>query len=130
MLLACIGLYGLLMYSVVQRTPELGLRMALGSRPAAIRHIVLKDSVATVVAGAVAGLCASWVLVRLVKTQLFALEPTDPVAFAAATLDPAVDRRCRRLRAGVARLANRSGHRAATGVSGGNGGISPQSQQS
>ena len=85
-LLACIGLYGLLMYSVVQRTPELGLRMALGSQAAAIRRIVLKDSVATVVAGAVAGLGAAWVLVRLVKTQLFALEPTDPVAFGAATL--------------------------------------------
>ncbi len=85
-LLACIGLYGLMTYMVVQRTPELGLRMALGSRPAGIRRIVLKDSVITVLAGAVAGLCASWALVRFVRTQLYALEPTDPVAFGAATL--------------------------------------------
>ena len=85
LLLACIGLYGLMMYSVVQRTPELGLRMALGSRPAAIRRLVLGDSVMTVLAGAAAGLGAAWWLVRFVRSQLFALEPTDPMAFAAAT---------------------------------------------
>jgi putative ABC transport system permease protein len=73
-------------YSVVQRTPELGLRLALGSRPSAIRRIVLKDSVMTVVAGATVGLGAAWLLVRLVRSQLYALEPTDPLAFAAATL--------------------------------------------
>jgi predicted permease len=86
LLLACIGLYGLMAYSVVQRTPELGLRLALGSRPSAIRRIVLKDSVMTVVTGATVGLGAAWLLVRLVRSQLYALEPTDPLAFAAATL--------------------------------------------
>ena len=86
LLLACIGLYGLMAYSVVQRTPELGLRLALGSRPSAIRRIVLKDSVLTVVAGAIVGLGAAWLLVRFVRSQLYALEPTDPLAFAAATL--------------------------------------------
>ncbi len=86
LLLACIGLYGLLMYSVAQRTPELGLRMALGSSAAGIRRIVLQESVLTVAVGTIAGLGASWMLVRLVRAQLYALEPTDPLAFGAATL--------------------------------------------
>ena len=86
LLLACIGLYGLMMYGVTQRTPELGLRMALGSPPSAIRRIVLREGVATVLAGAVAGFGAAWILVRLVRTQLYAIEPTDPVAFAASIL--------------------------------------------
>jgi hypothetical protein len=84
LLLACIGLYGLMMYSVVQRTPELGLRMALGSRPAAIRGIVLRDSFLTVIGGAVIGLVTAAFLVRFVRSQLYALEPTDPLAFGAA----------------------------------------------
>jgi putative ABC transport system permease protein len=86
LLLACIGLYGLMMYGVTQRTPELGLRMALGSPPSAIRRIVLREGVATVLAGAVAGFAAAWLLVRLVRAQLYAVEPTDPVAFAASIL--------------------------------------------
>lgn len=86
LLLACIGLYGLMMYGVTERTPELGLRMALGSPPSAIRRIVLREGVATVLAGAVAGFAAAWILVRLVRTQLYAVEPTDPAAFAASIL--------------------------------------------
>ncbi len=86
LLLACIGLYGLMMYGVTQRTPELGLRMALGSPPSAIRRIVLREGVATVLAGAVAGFAAAWILVRLVRAQLYAVEPTDPIAFAASIL--------------------------------------------
>jgi hypothetical protein len=86
LLLACIGLYGLMMYGVAQRTPELGLRMALGSPPSAIRRIVLKEGVVTVLAGAVAGLGAAWALVRLVRAQLYAIEPTDPTAFGTSIL--------------------------------------------
>jgi predicted permease len=86
LLLACIGLYGLMMYGVAQRTPELGLRMALGSPPSAIRRIVLKEGVVTVLAGAVAGLGSAWALVRLVRAQLYAIEPTDPTAFATSIL--------------------------------------------
>jgi predicted permease len=86
LLLAAIGLYGLIAYAVGQRTPELGLRMALGSRPAAVRRLVLRDSAMTVIAGVVPGLgCAAW-LVRYVRGQLVDLEPLDPAAFAAATL--------------------------------------------
>jgi predicted permease len=83
-LLACIGLYGLLTYSVAQRTPELGLRMALGSEPRGVRRIVLAESLVTVAIGALAGLVAAWMLVGLARTQLHAMEPTDPIAFASA----------------------------------------------
>jgi predicted permease len=86
LLLACIGLYGLMMYTVTHRTHELGLRMALGSQPAWIRGLVLKDSAVTVIAGAVLGLSASVALVRVVDARLFGLTATDPAAIGTATL--------------------------------------------
>jgi predicted permease len=86
LLLACIGLYGLMMYTVIHRTHELGLRMALGSPPSWIRGLVLKDSGLTVIAGALLGLAASLLLVRVVDARLFGLTATDPLALATATL--------------------------------------------
>ncbi len=86
LLLACLGLYGLMMYTVTHRTQELGLRMALGSPPAWIRRLILKDSAITVTAGAVLGLSASVALVRVVDARLFGLTATDPLAIATATV--------------------------------------------
>jgi predicted permease len=86
LLLACIGLYGLMMYTVTHRTQELGLRMALGSPPSWIRQLVLKDSAVTVIVGAVLGLSASVALVRVVDARLFGLSATDPMAIATATV--------------------------------------------
>ena len=86
LLLACIGLYGLMMYTVAQRTRELGLRMALGSRPSGIRRLVLTDSALTVLAGAVAGVGASLPLVTLAQALLYEIDAVDPWSFAAATL--------------------------------------------
>lgn len=77
LLLACVGLYGLLAYNVVQRTPELGLRMALGARPAGVRWMVLRESGATVLAGVAVGLLAARGAVRLVETQLYGVQPYD-----------------------------------------------------
>jgi ABC-type antimicrobial peptide transport system permease subunit len=84
-LLACIGLYGLMAYTVRQRTPELGLRMALGASPSGIRWSVLRDSSLTVLTGALAGILASLAAVRLVESQLHGLDPADPLVLAAAT---------------------------------------------
>jgi predicted permease len=85
-LLACIGLYGLMSYGVNQRTPEMGLRMALGAKPSAVRWIVVREATTTVVAGAALGVIAALAAVRLVRSQLFGVEPHDPVAIGVATL--------------------------------------------
>jgi predicted lysophospholipase L1 biosynthesis ABC-type transport system permease subunit len=78
LLLACMGLFGLMNYAVIQRTPELGLRMALGAQPASVRWQVLRESAATVLAGAIGGLLASVAAVQSIKSQLFGVEPYDP----------------------------------------------------
>jgi ABC-type antimicrobial peptide transport system permease subunit len=81
-LLACIGLYGLMTYSVAQRTGELGLRMALGAQPGSVRWMVLRENSATVLVGVIVGLVGAVVAARLVRTQLFGLEPNDPTTLA------------------------------------------------
>ena len=81
--LAAIGLYGLLSYMVVQRTFEIGLRMALGAqRGDALRMIVLRG-LTLALAGLVLGMAASAVLTRLISGMLFGVRPTDPVTWAA-----------------------------------------------
>jgi len=86
LLLACLGLYGLMAYAVKRRTPELGLRMALGARPARIRWIVMSESWLTVLGGAFLGLLASLAGIQLVKSQIHGLDPADPIVLTAATL--------------------------------------------
>ena len=83
-LLACVGLYGLMSYGVTQRTPELGVRMALGAQPASVRWLILREAAVTVVAGTAIGLLAATGTVRLVRTQLYGIEPYDPFAFTGA----------------------------------------------
>lgn len=77
-LLACIGLYGLMTYSVAQRTGELGLRMALGAQPGNVRWMVLRENAATVLVGVVLGLAGAMAAAQLVRTQLYGMEPHDP----------------------------------------------------
>jgi predicted permease len=84
-LLACIGLYGLISYGVTQRTAEMGLRMALGAQPSAVRWLVVRESAWTVIGGAAIGLAGVIGVVRLVQSQLFGVQPNDPAALAGAT---------------------------------------------
>jgi predicted permease len=84
-LLACIGLYGLMSYGVTQRTAEMGLRLALGAPPSAVRWLVVRESAWTVMAGAAIGLAGVFAVVRLVQSQLFGVQPTDPLAVGGAT---------------------------------------------
>jgi predicted permease len=84
LLLACIGLYGVLSYAVLRRTTEIGIRVALGARRVDVIHMVLRDSVRLVGAGMVIGLIAALLSARVVESQLFALAPTDPAAFTIA----------------------------------------------
>jgi predicted permease len=84
-LLACVGLYGLMSYAVTRRTAEIGLRIALGAHPSAVRRLIVREAALTVVAGVVAGWFGTFALVGFIRSQLFGVQPHDPVALAGAT---------------------------------------------
>jgi putative ABC transport system permease protein len=84
MLLAAVGIYGLLAYSVSQRTREIGVRVALGAEPGSITRMVVASGARMVVAGAAAGLAAALALSGLMKSLLFGIGPRDPLTFIAA----------------------------------------------
>jgi putative ABC transport system permease protein len=84
LLLAASGIYGVLAYSVAQRTPEIGIRMALGANPQRVVRLVLSAAMNSVGAGVVAGCIAAFAAVRAIRSFLFGVTPLDPVAFAVA----------------------------------------------
>jgi predicted permease len=85
-LLAAVGLYGVLAYTVAQRTREIGLRMALGAAPGRVRIMLLKQvGLMTLVGGAI-GLAAAWYLGRLAESQLYQLQGRDPLTLAASAV--------------------------------------------
>jgi putative ABC transport system permease protein len=84
--LAAIGIYGVMAYTVSQRTAELGLRMALGATKVELSRLVLRKAVALTVAGVTLGLLASLGLTRVIEGFLFGVEATDPVTLAAVAL--------------------------------------------
>jgi predicted permease len=86
LLLAAIGLYGLMTYTVTERAPEIGLRMALGAPPSGVRLMMLKNGIGTVIAGIALGFASALWLVRYAQGQIVDLQPLDPVSFAAATV--------------------------------------------
>ena len=90
LLLACVGLYGLLSFSVVQRSSEMGIRMALGANRGDVVWTVMRDALLLVAAGVIIGIPAALVLGRVASNRisglLFGLQPTDPITIAAATL--------------------------------------------
>jgi len=86
LLLACIGLYGTLSYTVAQRTNEIGVRMALGARAADLITAMMLDTSRIVCTGFVIGLAGALVLTRLLATFLFGVTPTDPLSLATAAL--------------------------------------------
>ena len=123
LLLTCIGLYGLMSYGVTQRTPEMGLRMALGARPSAVRWLVVREGAATVLAGIGVGLIVAFASFRMVRSQLFGVEPYDPLTLTAADA-AAVDRRVRRrVPAGRPRVPDRSDDGAQTRINKGSHGV-------
>jgi putative ABC transport system permease protein len=84
LLLASLGIYGVVSYTVNQRTQEIGVRMALGASAGAVRRQVLGETMKLAVAGIVVGLIGSLAVARLVASLLFETSPTDPAAFAAS----------------------------------------------
>jgi predicted permease len=87
-LIACVGLYGLMAYTVARRTNEIGIRIALGARRPRVIWMVLREALALAVVGLAIGLPAAFAASRLVKSFLFQMKPADPLAItlAAATL--------------------------------------------
>ncbi len=84
LLLACVGLYGLMAYTVNRRTGEIGIRMALGAERGRIARMVLRETLVLVACGVAAGVPAAALASRLIASQLFGLKPDDPLTFAAA----------------------------------------------
>lgn len=89
-LLAVIGLYGVMAYTVARRTREIGIRMALGAEQAQVVWMVMKEVLTLVGAGVVVGLPLALGLSRLIKSQLFGMAPNDPLTLVVATLSLAI----------------------------------------
>jgi len=86
LLLAAIGLYGVLAYNVTQRTQEIGIRMALGAQPGDVLWLVLRETVVLLAAGIAVALPAAPAAGRLISSQLYAVSPSDPSTIVLATL--------------------------------------------
>ncbi len=85
LLLASIGLYGVMTYSVARRTNEIGIRMALGAQPGAVLGMVLRESLFVVGLGLLAGIPAALACGRLVESQLYGLAANDPITIGGAS---------------------------------------------
>jgi len=80
---ACLGIYGSLSYAVARRTPEIGLRVALGATRSSVMMMVLRESIMPVLFGAVAGVAGAATATRLIASMMFGVETSDAPTFAA-----------------------------------------------
>ncbi|MFZ0639874.1 MAG: ABC transporter permease [Candidatus Acidiferrales bacterium] len=86
LLLAVVGIYGVISYSVTQRTHEIGIRMALGAEPGRVMRLILAHGLKLAVIGVAIGIVASLALTRLMATLLFGISATDPLTFAGVAI--------------------------------------------
>jgi putative ABC transport system permease protein len=86
LVLAAVGVYGVMAYSVLERTQEIGVRMALGATESSVFRLVLTQAVRLVLIGVVAGLVAAGALTRLLERLLYQIEPLDPWTFGVTAL--------------------------------------------
>jgi ABC-type antimicrobial peptide transport system permease subunit len=84
LLLAAVGIYGVVSFVVTQRTREIGIRMALGARARDVRRLVVRDGMLPVIAGATLGIAAAIPATRAIRSLLFGVAPLDAVSFAIA----------------------------------------------
>jgi ABC-type antimicrobial peptide transport system permease subunit len=85
-LLAVVGLYGVISYSVVQRTKEIGIRRALGAQTGSVLSLIARQAISLALTGIALGVGASLVLSRLMKDLLFQVSATDPATFAGISI--------------------------------------------
>ena len=85
LLLAGLGIYGVISFVVGQRTHEIGIRLALGAQRASILNIVMREGVRLAVVGAAMGLAAALIASHWIAGQLYGVRPTDPLTFLAVT---------------------------------------------
>ena len=86
LLLACVGLFGVMAYLVSQRTHEIGVRLALGAQPGDVFRLVIGRGMALASAGSALGLGGAWAIGRLLETMLYQVKPTDPITLASAAV--------------------------------------------
>ncbi|HKR12942.1 MAG TPA: ABC transporter permease [Pyrinomonadaceae bacterium] len=86
LVLACVGIYGIVSYAVSQRTREIGIRMALGARAVDVLRLILKNGMMLVLAGIVIGVAGALALTRFLTTLLFGVTPTDTLTFVVVSL--------------------------------------------
>jgi ABC-type antimicrobial peptide transport system permease subunit len=81
LVLAAIGIYGLMAYSVQQRTPEIGIRLALGAESGVVRRMILRQGLTLALVGVVIGLASAFGLTRVIASLLFGVKAWDPLVF-------------------------------------------------
>jgi len=81
LVLACVGLYGVISYSVVQRTHEIGVRMALGAQPVDVLSLVIRQGMSLTLVGLIVGIVAGTFVTRVLTDMLFGVTPRDPLTF-------------------------------------------------
>jgi ABC-type antimicrobial peptide transport system permease subunit len=86
LLLAAIGIYGLMAYSVEQRTQEIGIRLALGADVASVKRMIVRHGMILTVVGIIVGLASAFGLARLMQSMLFGVTARDPLVFAGVPL--------------------------------------------
>jgi len=86
LVLAAVGVYGLISYSVTQRTREIGIRVALGAQPRQVLTPVIREGIVLALSGIAIGLAGAFVLTRLLASFLFGIAATDPMTFASVSL--------------------------------------------
>jgi predicted permease len=86
LLLASIGLYGVMAYAVVRRTKEIGIRMALGAQPGNVRWMVMREALRLVIVGVLIGVPTALAATRFISSLLYGLTPTDPITVSVAII--------------------------------------------
>jgi ABC-type antimicrobial peptide transport system permease subunit len=83
LVLAAVGLYGVMSYAVSRRTREIGIRMAMGAQPGSVERLILRQSLVLILIAVAMGLPAAWMLSKLAASFLYGVQPHDAFTFAA-----------------------------------------------